>query len=582
MNISFSNPQVVFLDNYVAGAARVATGYDLTHFGKAGQLEFLERKEETWRSLRVRFAALGNAALSLQAAENWVFHQVTTRAAGFTATVNTTAETVDSTHLVRVDRMAQSQKIASDIQTSAYTALGLAGTITIDSLDVEVAATDTLNDLVQAIETLNNATSASDQQAAGFTSTVGTIEVNGREITVPAGSTLRDIRDLIDQETLLGAQAAVREGRLYLAGTTAGQAITLADTSGTVLAELGLLDPDNTIDVPARIDVRAGIESVRLVLYREQTGTRLQLAGDAAVLQALGLWDANREIKNEVTAPRSAQVTVDGTSYTSDTNVIDDIIGGVMLTLRRVTSHAEALKIENDTGQPRQAIEDFVLQYNYAVRELNQALADQGALKGEQFGWQIRSAMISGISRTIDTLPESLNSARQAGLSQDLQAHNILQDSVGIEHTWDLSDEVAHGTANNPQEKNNYNLLADIGIIYDIGEGTLTIDNQVLEAALSTEPTTIKELFTNQDDSIASRLNGQMQDLINKRTGSIREKLQYIDFFEDMEMKNGKWEREYSEIYSQKRLEYSMLSNMQNLMFVQKENLQNAQNLYAS
>jgi flagellar capping protein FliD len=580
MNISFSNPHIVFLDHYTTGAVRANTGYDITRYGKAAQLDFLDSKASAWRNLHLRFAALGQAATQLLADESWAFYRATTGSGSFTATSDTAAAPAAGTYAVRVNQLATYQKIATDKQTNASAALGLAGTITIDSLDVAVAAGDTLQDLLRSINVLNNATTASDEQAVGFTSSGGTIEINAREISVPAGSTLRDIRNLVNQEALLGVQAAVMDNRIYLADPVGNQTISLADTSGTVLTELGLLENGNAISTPARIDVRAALDGTRLVLFREQARDTIRLSGDTGLLQSLGFWDSNREIKNELTATQHARVTVNGTSYERASNVVDDVIPGITLTLEKNGSHAETLTIANDTSVPRQAIEEFVAQYNNAMEELNQALADEGSLENEQFGWQVRSAMQSGIKQVFETLPESFSSAQQAGLNLNQKSPNIQQDSVGVEHAWNPADDITYGTVKSSGKQIDYKLLAKIGIIYDTAEGTLTIDHTMLEGALAAESATVKQLFADKNHSLAVHFEKMTQNLVKERSGSIQEELQYVDFLKDMEVRDGKWARELSEVYSRKKLEYSMLNALQNSMFSQRENLQNAQNLY--
>jgi len=72
-----------------------------------------------------------------------------------------------------------------------------------------------------------------------------------------------------------------------------------------------------------------------------------------------------------------AQFTVDGQSYTRDTNTVEDVINDVTLTLRGVSSDPIALDITSDTSRTTDAITDFVVAYNELIELLDiQPLTD--------------------------------------------------------------------------------------------------------------------------------------------------------------------------------------------------------------
>jgi flagellar capping protein FliD len=73
-----------------------------------------------------------------------------------------------------------------------------------------------------------------------------------------------------------------------------------------------------------------------------------------------------------------AQFTVDGQSYTRDTNTVEDVINDVTLTLRGVSSDPIALDITSDTSRTTDAITDFVVAYNELTELLDvQPLTDE-------------------------------------------------------------------------------------------------------------------------------------------------------------------------------------------------------------
>jgi len=66
-----------------------------------------------------------------------------------------------------------------------------------------------------------------------------------------------------------------------------------------------------------------------------------------------------------------AQLTVDGVSYVRDTNDIDDIINGVDLVVRGVSSEPIAVDITADTTRATEAIRDFIVAYNTLQEVIN-------------------------------------------------------------------------------------------------------------------------------------------------------------------------------------------------------------------
>lgn len=153
----------------------------------------------------------------------------------------------------------------------------------------------------------------------------GDFTVNGQALTVTTDDSLAAIRDRINGlntgETPTGVTASILtvgpgDERLILTSTTPGAAgIALADTTGTVLDTLGLLDP-------------------------------------ASVL----------------TAGSDAQFSIDGVSMTRTSNTVTDAIEGLTLTLEAAEPGTVAtVTVSRFTGEATAAASTFVEAYNAVV-----------------------------------------------------------------------------------------------------------------------------------------------------------------------------------------------------------------------
>ncbi len=71
------------------------------------------------------------------------------------------------------------------------------------------------------------------------------------------------------------------------------------------------------------------------------------------------------------TAGEDAYFTVDGVNYIRTTNLVDDVIGGVDLTLRNTFSGNAILNIDVDTEMALTKLVDFIVEYNRTLEKLN-------------------------------------------------------------------------------------------------------------------------------------------------------------------------------------------------------------------
>jgi len=144
------------------------------------------------------------------------------------------------------------------------------------------------------------------------------------------------------------------------------------------------VDPstDSLEDVLERINTSsAGVKasydssSDKLVLVSKgdglAEGQRISVGSEwdtSNFLAAMRLVTSGGEESQEIgSAAEWAQFTVDGTTYQRSSNEIDDVLQGVTLTLKSVTSAPVTLQISSDTDKALDALVDFIAAYNTVV-----------------------------------------------------------------------------------------------------------------------------------------------------------------------------------------------------------------------
>jgi flagellar hook-associated protein 2 len=256
-------------------------------------------------------------------------------------------------------------------------------------------------------------------------------------------------------------------GGVLASGVYTGATFTQdgAQTSGTVTIDSsnnslqGIRDAINA----AKIGVRASIINdgsgtpYRLTLTSTTTGAahsvRIGVSGDAALASLLGYDPAGTQNLTQTQAAQDAKLTVDGVNVSSASNSVTGALDGV--TLKLSDKGASQVTIARDTSGAKAAIQAFVKAYNDFDKTIDDLTkfdtsgnGNSGALLGDSAARTIQS-------RLRDALASSLPSTGTGSLQ----------------------------------------FLAQTGIAFQ-KDGTLSIDNAKLSAALSANPDTVAALFT--------------------------------------------------------------------------------------
>jgi flagellar hook-associated protein 2 len=243
--------------------------------------------------------------------------------------------------------------------------------------------------------------------------------------------------------------------------TVAGNAFTI-DGGGLTLDQLrdAINDaPDNT-GVSATI-ITENEGSNRLVLTSTETGNdnAMTLSFTGTLGTALGLTD--------ITDPTQldSEILLDGLyTITRPGNVIDDAISGVTLTLTGVSTVPDTLTISRDIDAVKESVQSFVDEFN--------------ELRGIMKGMAGSDSALDSTLRSIESQIRNAFNTSPAGLTTD------------------------------------FTYLAEVGVTFQ-RDGSLSLDDAGLEAAIASDFAGVAELFANDSEGYLFRLDGVVEDFVN-------------------------------------------------------------------
>ena len=333
-----------------------------------------------------------------------------------------------------------------------------------DDINSEITAygtlTSALTSLQTAIATLSDASTyegmTSSVSGTGLTAAVTSDAVAGSysiEVTQLATSQSLATDGVADQTAELG------EGTLTIqVGDEDAISITLTSANNSLE---GIRDAINAAggSVTASIVNDGSDTPYRLVLTSDNTGTDSEMTvsydgdGDAADLFGYSA-DSDSNAMTQTVAASDALLTINGLDVTSQSNTVDTALTGVTLSL--TATGTSTLKVAQDTDTIIDAINDFVDAYN-------------------------------SYAETVDTLT--------AYDSEDDTAGVLIGDSttrrIDTQLSKDLYNSISGGT---------YSYLSQLGVTLGV-DGTLSIDDDALEDAVTGNISAVQDFFVGTDDS---------------------------------------------------------------------------------
>lgn len=363
-------------------------------------------------------------------------------------------------------------------QQTAYTAKLSAYATLKSSLSTFQTANTALNSA-----DLFSATSASSSSSAFSATTSGSVVAGKYTISVSQLAQAQTLTSGVQTSntTALGdSSASSRTLSITLKdGTSKDISLTSDQTSLT-----GMRDAINGADagVSATI-IKVGDGSYRLSLTSSETGSdnavsKIAVTGDDT-LQGIVGYDASASsnaMTESVTA-QNAKLTVNNVEIENSSNTISDALEGITLNLNDTTTGNQTLTITKDTSKAESAIKTWVDAYNTLLDQFSSLTKYTAVDVGADAQDTSNGALLGDSTlRTIQTQLKSM--------------------------------------LTNAQSSSTYKSLAQIGITTDPTTGSLELDSDKLETALSSDTDGVKEMIvgdgktTGITTTIATNLTG--------------------------------------------------------------------------
>ncbi len=406
---------------------------------------------------------------------------------------------------VEILQTARAHRIASETFSSTTDDLGTAsggaagsisGTFQINGTEIQVLASDSLNDLADRINNANtgvNATGVSasivsvsssehilvltsdetgvdmtlDNETGGVLASLGISADGGatflNELQAAQKAQL-SVNGLLDNSAYQSAAVTDAAAALSSYTTIAGGAQSFEiRADGALLGTVNYTNADSLDDLAATINAIAGVTASVETVDGE---SRLKISADGGGTLSFTADSANAVTELGLT---QQQLVIERNS-----NTVDDLIEGVTLDLFQAeVGTTISLDVQQDLNAVKTALQEFVVAYNEVKIFINQNSA--GAVDPAEGGVLFGSSVISD-------LESRLGSIIGSGADGVSEAFTVFQ-QIGIEF-------VDNGTISDP-------LLAD----------TLTIDDAELDNALLSNIDDVKSLFTFEFSSSDPRVS---------------------------------------------------------------------------
>ncbi|MBK0094735.1 flagellar filament capping protein FliD [Erwinia sp. S63] len=344
-------------------------------------------------------------------------------------------------------------------QQTAYTSKLSAYATLKSALSTFQTANTTLNS-----SDLFSATSATSSSSAFSATTSGTVVAGKYTINVSQLAQAQTLTSAVQTSntTALGdSSASSRTLSIALKdGTSKDITLTSDQTSLT-----GMRDAINSADagVSATI-IKVGDGSYRLSLTSSETGSdnavsSIKVTGDDT-LQGIVGYDstASSNAMTESVTAQNAKLTVNNVEIENSSNTISDALEGITLNLNDTTTGNQTLTITKDTSKAESAIKGFVDAYNTLLDQFNTLTKYTAVDVGATSQDSSNGALVGDSTlRTIQTQLKSM--------------------------------------LTNAQSSSTYKTLAQIGITSDPTSGSLELDSDKLETALSSDADGVKQMI---------------------------------------------------------------------------------------
>ncbi len=304
--------------------------------------------------------------------------------------------------LVNAEKAPAEARINSKIAESEAKISGLGKAVSI--LNVVKDAAERLNDA----KDFNTFTVSNSQESAFSASSTSSARAGSNNVTVgQIAQEQRSVSNAFASETNAFNSDPITVSISVGSSNPVTTDITVSDASlqGTVSA----INAAN-LGVTAEI-IDTGATSDRY---------RIQLIGETGAENVFSLTSSDSSLSfSNVQTATDAQLNVNGIDFTRSSNVIDDVITGVTLSLNTVTNGAANLSVNQDDAQARANIVDFVTIYNEAQRQLKELGNSSigGELAGDSIFRSLTSSLRSLVLGTSSSASGNVSNLSDMGIS---------------------------------------------------------------------------------------------------------------------------------------------------------------------
>jgi len=424
---------------------------------------------------------------------------------------------------IEVTSLAKAEKISSDVFDSKDTALGISGDIIVNNKKVTFEATDNLINVADRI----------NSSGGGVVATVLSISNNEYKLLIESEKTgagsmyLKNgsSTNVLQSLNLLTStkQIAHESGLDAFSDTFTDKTSAIGSLLGLTSPESGTIKVRGTDDVLYDVNVDLSTDSLESIATAINTANggsnipgvtasveemtengittyKLKLANidindltdDKNILDTLGVTGSTR--KNTVRSGQDATFIIDGNTITSSSNTVTDAISGTILKLvgTNIDKPIE-LRITQDSSQVVQKVTSLVQNMNNVITNINNQNSSSDGKTNPLFG---------------DINLTSIKNSLHMAIFETVEKNSV------------------------------YTSASSIGISFQ-KDGTLSIDNDKLTSAISTNRQETIDVLKSLNDSLYKKMDlyvdpysgsiKLIQDSITANTTSIKERLDAID-----------------------------------------------------
>ena len=377
--------------------------------------------------------------------------------------------------LVEAERAPAKARIERRIANSEASISGMGKAVSV--LNVLSAAAERLND---ASDFKTYGVSNSQKDAFSVTTTS-----NAR-----TGSNSITVSQIAQEQRSVSSEFSSTSANL-----NGGAAITLSmviGSSSTSTTNIVVNEPTLQSTVAAINNANLGVTAEIVDTGGNGNNYRIQLIGETGAEKAFSLTSSESSLTfSSVQTATDANISLNGIDFTRATNVIDDVLTGVTLTLNGPTTGAASLAINQDNSEARANIVDFVAIYNEAKRQLDELSSStvDGPLAGDSIFRSMTRQLRNVVLNTSSTPGTNINTLSDMGISVNKTGQMEVDDKkLDIALADNYADIVKAFSANTDDQSTNS--TASAGIAGDLAK--LISEATASDAYLNTQQSSLK------------------------------------------------------------------------------------------